>query len=194
MTAWADEIERDGFDRAVWGDSMPWDDGIAHCLERIVPVVHRAPFGEVVDHGCGVGRLTSAIATAAHRLTWGVDPEPLMVAEAEKRYARELGRTHFGFVLDDGDWLPKCTTVVSVLVMQHVEDKLAMMLRWRNALKDEGRVIAQVAIGYDADALSWQLASDDAVGYLFDRGGFDVVEINEDPVFPTWRWVEAVKA
>lgn len=83
-------------------------------VERLTALTGRAPSGSALDFGCGVGRLTEAMADHAEGVA-GYDVSPGMLEVARAR-ASSPDRVRYADVLPDGpfDW------IMSYIVFQHV--------------------------------------------------------------------------
>ena len=74
----------------------------------------------ILDHGCGVGRLVVAFATAADRVV-GVDVSPSMLAEARRNCeSRGLGNVELTTADRLGALAPGFDLVHSFIVLQHI--------------------------------------------------------------------------
>lgn len=180
---WADIIDRDGHEAAVWSGPLTFAESVDHCLPRVLSWLSTCDV--IVDYGCGIGRMTGPIADALPDSTVvGIDPEPSMVAEARRRHP------DVQFTTDTVMPLRSTDAVFSMLVLQHLPhaEQLDLVGQWVKALRPRGRVLAQVAIGTDDVPLSRQWQEGDLVT-LF--AGLQVAVIARDDLFPTWRWVYA---
>ena len=116
----------------------------------LVGLVEGVPSPEVVDLGCGDGRLTAALH---HRLgarrTTGLDSSPAMLAAA----ATHAGG---GVSFEAGDlsrWTGNgCDLVLSNAALQWVADHEAVLGRWRHALAPGGQLAVQVPSNADHPA------------------------------------------
>ncbi len=113
-------------------------EGLLHRLETL-GITPRA--GRALDFGCGVGRLTQALAAHFPQVV-GVDVAPTMIALAD-RYNRHPGRCRY--TAWDGRRLPfadgSFDLVVSLITLQHMPPRLA-----RRALREFGRVLARPGV------------------------------------------------
>ena len=110
----------------------------------------RPPSGRALDFGCGVGRLSAALARHAEEVI-GVDIAPSMLAEA-RRLDRSGGRCRF--VLNTGPdlaFLPDRSVglVYSSLVLQHLPPGYARryLAEFARVLAPGGAAIFQVVTG-----------------------------------------------
>jgi ubiquinone/menaquinone biosynthesis C-methylase UbiE len=81
--------------------------------------------GSALDFGCGIGRITCALA-ARFREVYGLDISPTMIAQAEKNVP--VGKNNVRFILNQADDLnilgdKKFDLVFSTLCLQHIADK-----------------------------------------------------------------------
>lgn len=87
-----------------------------------------------LDFGCGVGRLTLALAERAERVI-GTDVSKSMLAEAERnRQSRDVANVAFLSIDDALNGQPKYDFILSYIVFQHIpvsrgEELLAALLR-----------------------------------------------------------------
>lgn len=107
--------------------------GAAH-VDWIQTVLERhfnrtAPFGRVLDYGCGVGRMAFAFASRAQEVV-GIDLAPAMIAEA-KSQAERLHATNVRFALV-ADMAEVCNgnfdLVHSYITFQHIPRQLGMQI------------------------------------------------------------------
>ena len=96
--------------------------------------------GDVLDVGCGTGRLTALLAAAGHRVS-GVDPDPAMLALARERVAAPLTASALPELHDvRRGW----STAVAAFVLNHVDDPAACAAGLAQALRPGGRAIATI--------------------------------------------------
>ena len=135
------------------------------------------PSPEVVDLGCGDGRLTAAL----HRrlgaaTTTGVDSSPAMLAAAAP-HADDGVRFVAG---DIASWQGRDLDIVfSNAALQLVPDHPAVLERWRDALAPAGQLAVQMPT--NADHPSHRVARELAAELLGDRAPADPVERNVRP-------------
>jgi SAM-dependent methyltransferase len=100
------------------------EDEIREVLDFVASLPAEVTFHRALDFGCGVGRLTQALA-ARFEDTWGVDIAPSMIEQAE-RYNRNPEACHF--YLNDRSDLGRFDSeyfdfVYSNIVLQHMRPK-----------------------------------------------------------------------
>jgi SAM-dependent methyltransferase len=131
-----------------------WEQG-AKDLDRMLELVGARvqPSDHVLDVGCGVGRLTRALAPRAARVT-GLDISPEMVARA-----RENLEGHDNVVVEVGDGISlrplgdgSVDVVISIVVFQHIPDP-------------------RITLGYVED-----------MGRVLRPGGWAAFQVSNDPV------------
>ncbi len=108
-----------------------------------------------VDFGCGVGRLTRALASRFERVT-GIDISPSMIARANELHA-DLGNVqfvenaepHLRFVADGSVDL-----VYSAITLHHMPAELQRLYiaEFLRVLAPQGLAVFQIANGYSHDA------------------------------------------
>ena len=117
-------------------------DGFAGLLKE-----HGLSFGErVLDFGCGVGRLTNALAEQAAEAV-GVDIAESMIEQAE-RLNQYPGRVRF--LSYDGTALPfadaSFDSAISIIVLQHVRHpvQIACLLELQRVVRPGGTLVVQI--------------------------------------------------
>jgi SAM-dependent methyltransferase len=126
----------------------------AHCAPLARPREHRL----AVDFGCGVGRLTRALA-ARYAQAIGIDISPSMLAQARALNAQvanvrfvENATAQLEFLADGSvDFL------YSVLTLHHIPASLqrAYIGEFLRVLAPEGLAVFQIASGYSYDWRGW---------------------------------------
>lgn len=129
-----------------WGDAEFFATGVAEIDALVDYLDDRAPGlrrDDALDFGCGVGRLTRALASHFTRAV-GVDVAPSMVAEARQSDAG--GRCTF--VVNDSPDLRQFADasfdlVYSTMVFQHMDPALtsAYLGEFRRVLRDDGAAV-----------------------------------------------------
>jgi len=157
----------------------------------------RADFADVIlDLGCGIGRLTMAVADQYGGEVVGVDSSPVMIREAT---ARRTGRVSFR--LNDGETLPPVeglSGMFSVLMFQHVDDMTAatylgdvawQLWRWSYTVSQWVTRGASGPLAYPR--------SRKRIRELHEDAGLTVVEVVNDRdvtgYVDEWVWVVAQK-
>lgn len=147
------------------------------------------PPGEILDVGCGIGRLSGRVADAMTRRVAGFDTSPRMVALADEHhphpsvtYSTEFPSHHFA-------------AAFSMLVFQHLpaDAVKATLARVHAVLKLGGRFVVQYVEGdYHVDHDHRYLAS--WIQGRARKAGFTVVR-NEsrDAGHQEWRWLTLEK-
>ncbi|HEY0636447.1 MAG TPA: class I SAM-dependent methyltransferase [Pseudonocardiaceae bacterium] len=119
-------------------------------------------FGRVLDFGCGVGRLSQALAAHADEVV-GVDISPTMLEQA-RRLDRSGGRCRF--LLNDAPDLgllagASVDLVYSMLVLQHVPRAAvdAYLAEFLRVLRPGGLAVVQLATAplWTAKGVAWRL-------------------------------------
>jgi SAM-dependent methyltransferase len=131
-----------------------WEQG-AKDLDRMLELVDARvePSDRVLDVGCGVGRLTRALASRAAHVT-GLDISPEMVARARENLE---GHDNVAFEVGDGTSLQpvpdaSVDVVISIVVFQHIPDP-------------------RITLGYVED-----------MGRVLRPGGWAAFQVSNDPV------------
>jgi trans-aconitate 2-methyltransferase len=142
---------------------------------------------ELVDLGCGDGRLTDALAMqfdARHAL--GVDSSSAMLERA-------AAHVRDGLEFTSGDlatWTGSGVDVVfSNAALHWVPDHAAVLARWRDALRDRGQVAVQIPS--NADHPSHRISRELAEEWLSSDAPSDPVDAN---VLPPERYAEVLDA
>lgn len=105
-------------------------------------------YGMALDFGCGVGRLTQALAEEGFQEVHGVDVAPTMIEEAEK-FNRHPGECVFHLNLADDLRLFDDNTfdlVMSVITLQHLPKPYALkyIAEFVRVAKGDGLIVFQV--------------------------------------------------
>jgi 2-polyprenyl-3-methyl-5-hydroxy-6-metoxy-1,4-benzoquinol methylase len=85
---------------------------------------------DILDFGCGVGRLAIPFSFATNNRTVGIDVSP-EILETAKTHALEMGTENLQFLLSEGEILPqtgKFDFINSYIVLQHIETKIGMAI------------------------------------------------------------------
>jgi SAM-dependent methyltransferase len=152
-----------------------WDADRDHAVAMIEP--HLVYGGNVLDFGCGVGRIMKPLA-AKHTRTrfYGVDLD-----EDALFYARFQARDNEIY----GEW-PEVRSAFSVITFQHMADWQVIEVI---EMVYPARFRFQFAIGEIQMPLNYQ-RSPEVVEAWCEKAGYRV-KIEDDPLYPTWRWVTA---
>jgi ubiquinone/menaquinone biosynthesis C-methylase UbiE len=129
------------------------DKVLEHLRRLEIPLDRAAP---ALDFGCGVGRLTRALADYFPEC-WGVDISPTMIRLAEE-FHKDHGRCHF--YLNQTADLPMFRDgffgfIYTSIVFQHIEEKIVgnYLLELVRTLRPGGVFVFQVTDHFQAGAL-----------------------------------------
>ena len=146
-------------------------------------LVEEVPSPEVVDLGCGDGRLTAALhRSLGAAATTGVDSSPAMLAAAEPHaeagvsFAAGDISSWTGRDLDPSRPGREVDIVFSNAALQWVPDHAGVLERWTAALRPGGQLAVQMPT--NADHPSHRVARALAAEWLGDRAPPDPVEHN----------------
>ncbi len=171
-------------DRAAWDDD-DWLGGIAHCMSHTADA---AADGPVLDIGCGSGRLLAPMSEQFPDVEFiGLDPSAQMLSHAAQRTDARL---ICGSVEDVPSSLGGA---YSMLVFQHLPRAIqaAYVSAVGEALKRGGVFVLQWVPEGDTGPFCHPVPVDVMVGWMSDAEM--VVTVEDDSVFPTWKWACAVK-
>jgi 2-polyprenyl-3-methyl-5-hydroxy-6-metoxy-1,4-benzoquinol methylase len=103
------------------------------------------PGGEVLDYGCGPGRLSLMLANDGFKVR-GVDISAGMIAQARALQHEGL-QLEFETVTDNAASLPEksCDAIICSSVIEYVVDREALLHSFRRALRDPGVLIISYA-------------------------------------------------
>lgn len=196
-----DEQAQINAELAIWAepfDDEAWHTGVDPCLEAIVPHLHIEPGGEVLEIGCGIGRLTVPLAERnPETMFHGVDISPEMISRAP-----EVDNIVWHIV--DGRTLPfwdlSFDAAYTMITFQHIpaEGVKRYIEEVYRCLRFDGVFRFQYVEGDCDTFLQHDLKQEDVVAWCHDAGfSVESVEsiLHEDNASfsPTWRWVTAVK-
>ena len=185
----------------VFGISAPereWVPALRYALrrERVLALAGRLPRGRLLEVGCGAGALLHDLAER------GFACEGLETSEEALELARFVNRDRPDVAIHAApqpDWAGRFDALVSLEVLEHIEDDAAALAEWRGWLRPQGKLLLSVP----ARPELWN-ASDVWVGHcrrydragllrLLDRAGFEV-ERAECYGYPLSNWTERVRA
>lgn len=139
---------------------------IAGTLEHVRRLGISLRFGTALDFGCGVGRLSRAVARHFEKVT-GVDIAPSMLAQA-REFGRADGRIEYVLnqagnlgVFEDASF----DFVYSNLVLQHMPPALSRsyLLEFARVLKRGGCLVFQLPCGRRRQPVAWRRLARGAV-------------------------------
>jgi SAM-dependent methyltransferase len=129
---------------------------VARFLDRYERSFGKLPTGTALDFGCGVGRLSLALASRFDRVI-GLDVAPAMLEEARAN-AAEFGFTNLTFSVSD-DELTKAPGefdfVVSYIVLQHIPSArgMAFVARLIDKVRPGGGCMLHLSVQRGASTL-----------------------------------------
>lgn len=130
----------------VFGLSAPelgWVPALRYSLrrERVLALADRLPRGRLLEVGCGAGALL-------HDLTGrGFACTALETSEDALELARVMNQTHRDVAIHAApqpDWAGRFDALVSLEVLEHIEDDAAALERWRGWLRPGGHLLLSV--------------------------------------------------
>jgi SAM-dependent methyltransferase len=99
--------------------------------------------GQLLDYGCGPGRLARLLAEAGYRVV-AVDPSPKMIGEAKKQ--RPVPELEFATVSEGGRLESAAYDgIICSSVIEYVADPAALLQRFRLALRANGKLVLSYA-------------------------------------------------
>ena len=181
----------DDAEAAVWASTGSWAEGVDHCLSMIEPAVWFDQ-GPVAEIGVGVGRLLHPLAQRYPRTRFvGQDPTPTMIAKAAAG-CPDPGRVTY----QGSPWLRPLDepfgAIYSVVTLQHLRPRqqAGVFVVAGSMLAPGGRLRVQWTPAGDTGPLCHPVPEADVVAWC-GVAGLDVVDLDDDPLFPTWRWLTA---
>lgn len=191
MTSWEQQAIDDA-EAAVWASTGSWSEGIDHCLSLIEPAL-RFDLGPVAEVGCGIGRLLHPLALRYPDTRFvGQDPTPTMLAKAVAACPDPYRITY-----QQEPWLlPPAGglfgAVYSVVTLQHLPPmtQAAVLIGAGACLEAGGRLRVQWTPQGDTGPLCYPVPIDEVLHWCR-IGHLDVIDVDPDPLFPTWRWLTA---
>ena len=185
----------------VYGAAVPekgWVPAPRYLLRRrlVLKLLANQPRGNVLEVGCGAGALINDLAHLGFDCT---ALESSVEAATIARYLNRKQRSIRVFEEPDPCWTETFDYLLSLEVLEHIEDDLTALRRWANWLKPGGRLVLSVP----AHMSKWN-ASDVWVGHfrryekdplrnLITEAGFSVERV-ESYGFPVGNIIEPVRA
>jgi cyclopropane fatty-acyl-phospholipid synthase-like methyltransferase len=166
------------------------------CLLEIIPAL--TPFPEqanILDLGCGIGRLTFPMARALPDLTFvGLDISTAILAEARHKRGQ---LANVSLIAGDGRSLPahlEVDAAFSMGLFQHLppEACAGYVREVSRVLRLGGKFRFQDVIGTDDGFLSHQTSASEMQGWCHDAG-LDVICTETSRLYPQWQWMTARK-
>lgn len=178
-------------------DTETWDEATAADLELIGPELALRVLDAVVDVGCGPGRVALALAAEYRVTVHGIDIAESVVSAARREKNERRVTTAF-FHLGDGRTIPVPTeadAAYSMLCFQHLEAEAVAgyVAEIGRILRAGGRFRFQWTVGESHE----RYAQDHAIGDMIRwcaLAGMEVVKVEPDERYSTWRWATAVRA
>lgn len=185
MTFWDDIASTDQVDANMC--HLPVDD----CLTRLQPIIDR-PDGDILDLGCGIGRLTAPIADRKPASTiWAVDSSQELLALAAERNTRP----NVHYILNNGASLAglptRCTAAFSVGVFQHIPD-IAMRFYIEQVMARlvlRGVFVFQFVDSGESGPLSYPRSLGTVMPWVADYARVDSARDEENG----WTWMTIVR-
>jgi ubiquinone/menaquinone biosynthesis C-methylase UbiE len=164
------------------------DVDLEECLEAIVKSLL---VGSILEIGCGIGRLTTAIAERSPACQLhGIDISSKMLDLAPKSSVK--------YKSSDGRSIPypdeSFESVYSMLVFQHIDDAamLGYIKEAYRVLKDNGVFRFQFVEGDHNGFVDHNHQLTEVRHWLQDAG-FAIATIDKGLVHPQWTWITGVK-
>lgn len=188
---WWNSQARTRLELSVWGVEGQWEEGIALCVDAVVPELPTNPT-RLLDLGCGPGRLTKPIAGLFPAATIvGVDISAVMLEEASRNTPQA------SFMLGDGCSLPDVGVLDgawSVLMFQHCSAAVSAgyVEQVAVALRRGGRFRFQVCVGPQRSWMNHGVSEEMVFDWCADAG-LTVETVDRGLIYAEWLWVTAVK-
>lgn len=196
--AWWDEIAHDPhqLEMNIYDQSHGTTE---QCLLEIIPAL--TPFPEqanILDLGCGVGRLMFAMARSLTDFHFvGVDISTAVLEVARHRRVAQHKLDNVSLIAGDGRSLPlhlEVDAAYSMLMFQHIPaDACAgYVSEVARVLRPGGKFRFQDVIGSDDCFLSHQTSEAEMIGWCEDAG-LQVIGSETSRLHWEWRWMTARK-
>jgi SAM-dependent methyltransferase len=147
--------------------------------DRVLEVLNGSAPCKVLDIGCGPGALISELSTLGH-VTYGVDRSDKAL-EIGRHLEIQSPRMHLRRELDQ-QWIGTFDVLLSLEVIEHVEDDAGALREWRQYLKSGGKMI----LSTPAHHRRWN-AADEWAGHVRRYEREDLVQVIESAGFVVER-------
>lgn len=176
----------------MWAEKK---DRTKECLENIVPHLALKPGYEVLEIGCGIGRLTNNLQVASE---FDLSITGIDISHKLLEIARHNDLSHrVNYALTDGRHLPPgpmYDAIYSMLTFQHIPPEGVIMYFYDVGLrlKKNGVFRFQFVEGRQRAPFNYH----HPLGTILDRleeNGLRVRRIDRNLMYPNWTWITAIK-
>jgi cyclopropane fatty-acyl-phospholipid synthase-like methyltransferase len=188
---------------AVWSeDPSTYESRTAECVDVLERLCTFADGNDVMEIGCGIGRLTGTLAKRHPQANFiGIDSSQPMVEMAKEIHGgwSKVGYPNLGFIHGDGKRLPLShltwDTIYSMVTFQHIEPHT---LQWYlhqvgRMLRMDGTLAFQFVLGEEKGENSFQYSMLE-MGDMLGEALLQITSIETGTMYPEWCWMTAVRA
>lgn len=169
---------------------------VDQCLVHLAPIFEVSPLNNILDLGCGIGRLLFPLSAMTPATIHGVDSSIGMFQESVHSWSALGSSDRVVLYHNDGETLPVTLPTLdaafSIGMFQHVPNSIMQgyISQLANKVRPDGRFVFQFVYEGEEGPLSFNRGYDEVRQWLVKDWTVDGMEWKKDV---KWCWVTATK-